>query len=155
MTSLQRITQLIDQLDSLFSGSPWFGPSWQETLERIPVEAAGFGLPGSPSIAGSLAHVIAWRTFVIRKLQGQEDHDLKPGEDWPDFASEDWQKLVRRFLSSQDELLDALTEFPASMLDDNVPGRGYSWGFMIQGLVDHDVYHMAQINLLRKQFESR
>lgn len=155
MTSMQRITHLIDQLDTLFSGTPWFGPSWQETLERIPPEAVGYGQPGSPTIPDSLAHVIAWRTFVIRKLQGQEDHDLRPGEDWPTSGAEDWHKLVRSFLSSQDELIDALTEFPASMLDDNVPGRGYSWGFMIQGLVDHDVYHMAQINLLRKQFEVR
>lgn len=155
MTSMQRITNLIDQLDTLFSGSPWFGPSWQETLERIPLEAVDFGLPGSPTIAGTLAHVISWRTFVIRKLQGQEDHDLKPGEDWPPTGEADWQKLVRSFLSSQDELLDSLAEFPASMLEDNVPGRGYSWGFMIQGLIDHDVYHMAQINLLRKQFEGQ
>lgn len=151
MKSMQRITHLIDQLDTLFSGTPWFGPSWQETLGLVPAESADFGLSGGPTIAASLAHVISWRTFVIRKLQGQEDHDLKPGEDWPETTGADWQKLVRQFLSSQDELMDALSEFPASMLEDQVPGRGYSWAFMIQGLIDHDVYHMAQINLLRKQ----
>lgn len=152
MTHAQRMIDLIDQLETIYTGSPWFGPSWLETLSRVPQDAHTFRLQAGPSIAGSLLHVVAWRIFVTRKLQGQESYELSPDADWPAAAEAlDWESLIHTFAESQRELLEALTEFPDSMLDEEVPGRGYSWAFMIQGLVNHDVYHMAQINLLVRQ----
>jgi len=152
MNDAQRLLDLIDQLETIYAGTPWFGPTWLETLERISPQALELRLPQGPSVIGSLFHVTAWRIFVTRKLQGQEDHDLGPDKDWPAAGEEpDWDALLHTFADSQRELLEALTEFPATLLDDPVPGRGYSWAFMLQGLIQHDVYHMAQINLLARQ----
>lgn len=151
MIMQQRLIDLIDQSENLYTGTPWFGPSWLETLERIPSSAYAFKLDKGPTIAGSLMHVIAWRKYVILKVQGEEDYELAPDEDWPDPANTQWEDLIREFADTQQELLEALADFEAIMLDDIVPGRGYTWGFMIQGLINHDVYHMAQINLLAKQ----
>ncbi|MBK7342902.1 MAG: DinB family protein [Saprospiraceae bacterium] len=153
MARQQRILDLIEQLENLFNGSPWFGPTWIETLEKIPSEAVNFRLSKGASIAGLLGHVVAWREYVARQLQGQEDVDLLPGADWPVDTVDDrkWQDLVKQLVGLQQELLEGLSELPASMLDETVPGRAYTWAFMIQGLIDHDAYHLGQINLLLKQ----
>lgn len=152
MSDARRLLDLIDQVETIYSGTPWFGPSWMDTLERIGPEGPRRRVPRGPDIAGSLFHVTAWRIFVTRRLQGQEHYDLSPDDDWPQGQeSPDWEALVHTFADSQRELLEALAEFPASMLDEEVPGRGYSWAFMLQGLIQHDVYHMAQINLLARQ----
>lgn len=149
----QQIIDLIDQLENLFSGSPWYGPTWMESLERIPVARANYQLAHGASLAGILGHVVAWRAFVAGKLGGDEDFELEPGMDWPDGPVDDqgWQGLIRELIRTQEDLLEALTEFPASRLEEQVPGRDYHWRFMIQGLIDHDVYHLGQINLLAKQ----
>lgn len=151
MIMQQRLIDLIDQSETIYTGTPWFGPSWLETLERIPATAFSFHLEKGPSIAGLLLHVLAWRKYVIQKLQGEDEYELNPDQDWPDATGINWEVLIREFADSQQELLEALSDFEASMLDDIVPGRGYTWGFMIQGLINHDVYHMAQVNLLAKQ----
>lgn len=149
----QRLIDLIDQLENVFNGSPWFGPSWIETLEKVPADAVNFRLGKGASIAGLLGHVVTWREYVARKLQGQEDFEITPGNDWPagELEEKGWQDLVRRFVEIQQELLEGLSEFPSSMLDDNLSGREYSWAFMLQGIIDHDAYHLGQINLLLKQ----
>lgn len=149
----QRLIDLIDQIENLFNGSPWFGPSWIETLEKVPSDDVNYRLEKGASIAGLLGHVVAWREYVARKLQGQEDFEITPGTDWPSGVLDDkgWQDLVRRFVDIQQELLEGLSEFPSSMLDDKVSGREYSWAFMLQGIIDHDAYHLGQVNLLLKQ----
>ncbi len=144
---------LISQVDNLFSGSPWFGPSWMETLEKIPSDAVNYRLEKGASIAGLLGHVVAWREYVAQKLQGHEEFELLPGDDWPQSPVDDsgWQELVRKMVDLQQELMEGLAELPSAELDEKVPGRDFSWGFMIQGIIDHDAYHLGQINLLLKQ----
>ncbi len=149
----KQMIDLIDQLENLFNGSPWFGPSWIETLEKVPSEEVNFRLQKGASIAGLLGHVVAWREYVARKLQGQEEFEIVPGTDWQASVldEKEWQDLVRKFVDIQQELLEGLSEFPSSMIDEKVPGREYSWSFMLQGIIDHDAYHLGQINLLLKQ----
>jgi uncharacterized damage-inducible protein DinB len=153
MRQQERIIDLIDQVDNLFSGSPWFGPSWMETLERIPSDAVNFSLEKGASIAGLLGHVVAWRRYVAQKLQGEDEFDLLPGTDWPTEPVDErgWQELVRQMVDLQQEIMEGLSDLPSTTLDEQVPGRSYSWAFMIQGVIDHDVYHLGQVNLLLKQ----
>lgn len=144
---------LIDQLENMFSGHPWYGQTWIESLERIPVEHINYRLAVGPSIASLLGHVVAWREYVVSKLHGDQNTHMEPGADWSqeDLSDSAWQALVRRLVESQQELLEGLAELPATELHETVPGLAYSWNFMLQGLIDHDAYHLGQINLLAKQ----
>lgn len=153
MSTSRRIRELTEQLEAVYDGQPWYGPSWEESLRKISPEWALRKPAHGPSIAGMLLHVVAWRTYATRKLQGQEDYELDPGQDWLEVGEEtEWESVVRTFAASQRDLMEAIHEFPATMIDAAVPGRGYSWFFLLQGLVQHDIYHMAQINLLARQW---
>ena len=153
MNRQERMIDLIDQMENMFSGHPWYGQTWIESLERIPVDRINFRLAKGPSIASLLEHVVIWREYVVSKLHGDPSAHMEPGKDWPEEEISDtaWQELVRRLVESQQELLEGLSELPASELQETVPGLAYSWNFMLQGLIDHDAYHLGQINLLTKQ----
>ncbi len=37
-----------------------------------------------------------------------------------------------------------------SILEDPVPGRNHNFRFLIEGMIQHDIYHLGQIGLMAK-----
>jgi hypothetical protein len=50
-----------------------------------------------------------------------------------------------------DELLEAVSSFSESRLDETVPGASYSFYNMLHGLVQHDLYHAGQIAIMKRK----
>jgi len=48
-------------------------------------------------------------------------------------------------------LIEAVSGFNESQLDETVPGASYSFYNMLHGLVQHDLYHAGQIAILKKK----
>jgi uncharacterized damage-inducible protein DinB len=117
-------------------------------------------ISGAASIWEIVLHMKAWIGEVRRRLLGGVA--ALPGEgDWPapGEATEDaWRKCVAALASIHDALLADLDEFPESRLWDVVGGSersrelgsGVSYYVMLHGLVQHNVYHTAQIGMLRR-----
>jgi hypothetical protein len=52
-----------------------------------------------------------------------------------------------------DELIAAVEAMPEAQLSEQVPGKPgahYNFYYMLQGLVQHELYHAGQIALLKK-----
>jgi len=52
--------------------------------------------------------------------------------------------------ASQREILLLLGRFNPRLLDDPAPGSDVSWHALFQGVLQHDLYHLGQIGLLKK-----
>lgn len=143
--------QLIFQLENTFSGRPWYGNALMTTLEDIAPEKATKLLEGR-SILRLARHMLAWRTFVLHKLQGDEAYDIKIGseQDWPSGDRPGWPETLQALRDNQAQLLEMLRQFPEEKLLERVPKREYRYAAMLEGLVQHDVYHLGQISLLKK-----
>ena len=150
----------INHLQQLLIHS-WQGPMWHgthltEVLAGIDSEIA-FRKPaaGSHNIYELVMHLYCWRNFAAQHLQGDADFtvELNSIVDWPvqyDTSEARWKEALHLLEKSQNQLVAAFAAFDEAQLDRSMHGRKFSWYDLVQGIVLHDVYHSAQIAILKK-----
>jgi uncharacterized damage-inducible protein DinB len=150
-------TQLIaEQLELIFfgkqewKGHAWHGPSVMNTLSGITPEQSQNKLPHSHSIVELVMHMTAWRKFVTEKLLGNDSYHVSDEMNFPVPTS--WSEALNDLQQSQTKLVTAIKNFPDSKLSDLLSGSKYKYQFrtMLQGIIHHDLYHIGQIALLKK-----
>lgn len=144
---------LLQQLKSVFEGRPWYGEPVMDILTRIDASTAIKQCDGR-SIILYVRHMIAWRDYALRQLRGESDFRIELGSeaDWPREAScteEDWTLVINALKINQLELIAAVEAFDDARWSEPVPGRKFSFEFMVNGVVQHDVYHLGQLRLLQ------
>ncbi|HLP51265.1 MAG TPA: DinB family protein [Chitinophagales bacterium] len=139
-----------------WQGPMWHGNTVQEILKDINWQMA-FNKPPhfSHNIYEYVRHMHCWRRFVIEYLKGNNTYsvEINSEADWvtnyePTEAS--WLAALQQLETSQTELVNAFEGFSDEKLEELVPGKKFNWYVMIHGLVHHDIYHSAQIALLKK-----
>ena len=152
---LHGIESYIDRLDDAFHGNPWFGDSVLKTLESAIESDLNFSLPNGNSIGQILQHIINWRRLTIQKVKGNAGFniELNSKDDWDrskEYSREGYLKLIEELKSSHNELIFLLRKkTEKDWLEKHVPGREYSYSFLINGIVQHDIYHAGQIAILK------
>jgi uncharacterized damage-inducible protein DinB len=146
-TEIQNIVSL---LKKSFEKGAWHGASVMEALEAVSPEQAFSRLPDTHSIMELVAHMTAWKKYVSRKLRG--DVGYKVTDEMNFAVTGDWNSIVQQLRQSQAELTTAIEAFPASKLQERMPGAGddFTWYAVIHGIIHHDLYHTGQINLIKK-----
>ncbi len=150
-----QINEYLNQLEEIYSGNPWYGNSVTEILKSIaPEDAVKKPVNGKHTIADLLYHMITWRVFVIKQLQGDKEFDVKQNDknDWRelDYTNKRlWNEAISESDKTHKLLLSELNNFKEDLLDKQVPLRNYSYQFLLTGLIQHDIYHLGQITLTR------
>lgn len=149
--------EFLQEYREVFNGSPWYGAAVLKSLQRIPFALVNQKLhPQGHSIAGLLKHMLAWRNFVLEKLEENADFDidLNSTADWEEGvmmdSEEEWQKLLQSLENSQQRMEQLLADKSEEWLAQPVAGKPYSNQFMLRGILYHDVYHLGQIRLMKK-----
>ena len=124
------------------------GLTWQQAFAK-PVNAAH-------NIYEYVSHMNTWRHFTVEQLRGNSSYsiEINSGEDWPESyeATEaNWQKVLRALEVNQSELLSGIDQMSDDRLDELVPGKKFKWYVLLHGIIHHDIYHSAQISLLKNQ----
>lgn len=146
----------IKSLQRVVSGKAWYGKPVQEILDSVePQKAFKTPAPGSHSIAALLSHMLYWREFVIARLNGNVNFEVNQNQsfDWQSLTSEaenGWAHLLTRFNDSQTRLISVLRTKDDDFLDEKVAGRAYTFHVLLEGILQHDVYHAGQIAYLAK-----
>ncbi|MEO6637483.1 MAG: DinB family protein [Ginsengibacter sp.] len=138
--------RVIKQLIDFYNGDSWVTDSMEKRIFSLSEDIAMKKEPGhTHSIAELIAHIDAWRNFVVQKLTGNNDFDIEDNSvaDWP--LSENWNTLQKEFDSGHKNLVNAIVSFPLERLNATVPGRHYTFLFLINGIIEHDYYHYGQI----------
>lgn len=148
-----KLEHIVMNLKECFDGTPWYGISVMEKLEAIPWEKSNEKKYGSKSIAVLTQHIINWRIFILRKLKGDVEYDLKIDgpNDWSDIKiknSEEWEALKTNLRQTQEQILEILSNSTDTLLQKNVPGKNYTFGNVLPSLAQHDIYHLGQIAML-------
>jgi uncharacterized damage-inducible protein DinB len=148
-TEVQNILKL---LTSTFEKNAWHGPSVKQVLGEITSEQAQKKLGHTHSIIELVAHMTSWRIYVIKKLEGESNYEVKEAMNFP--IATDWTKTLDDLYLSQLHLVDSLKNFPSSRLSDIVPQSSNSYTFytLLHGIIHHDLYHIGQIALIKKTF---
>ena len=154
------LSSYIRQLESIYDGRPWYGDSLLHKLEQIgPKEAFATPAPGIHSVAQLTAHILSGRRVLGERLKGKADFkvEINSAEDWPsqkDLQKKAWEKILSELADNQRELLELLSaetdELLAKTYDDK-----HNFRFLIEGIIEHDIYHTGQIGLLESWLKTR
>ncbi|GAA3513301.1 hypothetical protein GCM10022393_28870 [Aquimarina addita] len=152
------IEDSIQQLEMVFEGDPWLGTSVLKPLKKIPYECWNEKPENvAHSIAELVLHMIDWRIFVIEKLKDNQSYSIVMNSemDWRknvSIATETEKKeCLTELINTQEMLITRLVEKPDSWLNEFVLGKDYTNEYMIMGVIQHDIYHLGQINLIYSQ----
>jgi len=155
---LSETARIADQLQRAFRGPAWHGDSLLEILEGVTAaQACARPIKHAHTIWELLLHVTAWDCAVRRRLAG-EPVSLEGDKNFPpvmDTSEAAWRRALEHAKRAHDDLVTAVASFPDERLGDKVPGKSsepdwYNFYYMLQGVVQHELYHAGQIALLKK-----
>ena len=142
------------QLNENFSGEPWFGRNIQAILKEINEDIVSQKPSGQHSILELLYHMINWRLFTINRLE-KSTAMVKSFEenDWQVLDHQDkslWQKGIDQLNDTQQRLLNLINTMKDEDLQTPVHERDYENRTLINGIIQHDIYHLGQIAYIKK-----
>ena len=150
--------QLIKELETVLWGRPWYGNSIYSIIEQVSFEAAFEKPVGSVhNIAGIVLHMLAWTEEIMDRMNGLTAQ-LPSSGDWPDAGSPDeqkWQNYVNDLKLVNVNLLGVIQNFPEEQwnqpINDTRDAEAVlSYEQMINGFIQHQVYHVGQIALMNR-----
>ncbi len=152
------MTSIIRRLNTVFSGTPWYGQPVLNVLESIhDVDVYQTPYNGGHSLIELLYHMINWTNFVLKRIEKDPVQDVRYFEqhDWItiDPAKHTWEKGMEALKASQQRLIDLLGQQDDELLREIVDERKYNYKFMLHGLADHYIYHLGQMAYLKKWLE--
>lgn len=97
----------------------------------------------------------AWRRFVVEHLNGNSNYsiEINSPEDWPvnyEIGEAEWKHFLGQLQTTQEQLLRNLDSVTDEQLDNMVPNKKFRWYVFLHGVLHHDIYHSAQVSLLKK-----
>jgi uncharacterized damage-inducible protein DinB len=139
-------------LNDHFSGDPWIDTTISGTLKSITAKQAAEEHAGFNSIWQIVNHTIEWRKALLARVK---DKPISvPDNNFictvKDTSPKAWRETIKKFESSQKELIAFLGKSKDTLLDKVSPTSGYSYYELVLSILLHDTYHIGQIVLIKK-----
>ncbi len=154
-----RLQEVLHLLDPPAEPEPWYGGATvQESLREVEPEVAAWKpSPERPSIWEYTLHIAYWRHQVRGLLVPDTETFPRSPDDWPDLpepADQAAWDTDRELLDEEHrKLLEAVHSLDPSRLDETSDagnGNVYRLIDRLHGIVQHDVYHTGQIEILKR-----
>ncbi len=149
--------RLADQLRKALHGDGWYGPSWREVLDGLGVsDALRRPVSQGHTIGEIVLHTITWHEVARERLGGENPPQPTPEEDFPKtaFANEsEWKAATENLFATGNALAETIAGFPDSRLDEERANNAGTWYQLACGMLQHDLYHLGQVSLLKKAAE--
>jgi len=151
----KEIQSIIRRVENVNSGQPWFGRAVYTLLEEIDPKKVYEKPNGSEhSLIELLYHMIVWADFTLKRLQNDEEHDMSYFEklDWRkiDPKKHTWKKGLAEFKSIHKKIVAILKKKDDTFLKEIVDYRKYNYRFLLNGMIEHNIYHIGQVAYLKK-----
>jgi len=148
------VTEIIQRLDNTINGEPWFGRSALSLLKETNPEIVFMKTGnGGHSLADLLWHMITWAQFTLNRLEKKEE-DMEAFEslDWRsiDPAIHSWKNGIKEITSVFGKIVALLKTKEDAYLEEKVDYRDYNVQFLLNGLIEHTIYHLGQIAYAQK-----
>jgi uncharacterized damage-inducible protein DinB len=151
----KEIQSIIQALQQTLHGKCWYGRGVFEILNEVD-ETKVYIKPNanSHSLAELLYHMLTWAEFIQKRLEKEPIQDMAAFEamDWRtiDPAEHTWKKGVAALKTAHAKIIELLQTKDDALLKEIVDYRKYDFGFMLNGLIQHNIYHLGQIAYVKK-----
>jgi uncharacterized damage-inducible protein DinB len=150
-----RTQQIADAYRAATIKDAWYGPSLAELLlQTSPELATTAPIPGAHSISQLLQHLLLWNERVRNTSDTNPLPLWQAEKEWAEPPIP-WSELLARWNQSRDLLEQKLRNFRLDDLGKQVPGRGYPYETMLEGIVHHTIWHAGQIAMTSSLLRSR
>jgi uncharacterized damage-inducible protein DinB len=146
---------IIKNFNTTLSGQPWFGRPVYEILEETDTLKV-YTKPNDKehSLIELLYHMITWAEFTLSRLDASSSLKLAASEDrdWRklDPAVHTWAAGIKEFKEIHQKIIAILETKEDAFLSEMVKERKYNFRFLLNGLIQHNIYHLGQIAYLKK-----
>lgn len=150
----KEIKSIITNFEKINTGQPWYGRAVYELLDEID-PAIVYKRPNKQhSLIELLYHMITWADFTLNRLKGDKEKDLAVAEklDWREIDPKlhTWKKGLAEFKAIHKEIIKLLNEKDDAFLKEIVDYRKYNFRFLLNGLLQHNIYHIGQVAYVKK-----
>lgn len=137
------------------NGEAWHGPALKPLLKDVTSEMASrTPRAGTHSILQLVLHIAYWEEVMLRRFHGEVvEAPLNSPDDWPSnrkLTDSEWKAALARLEKSHDAMQKAIETCPDDKLSQKVPKREDDFYTLLHGIIDHCVYHVGQIALVKK-----
>lgn len=153
-----KIQAIIQSLEACMFGEPWFGRSFFELTRSIDPAIVTIHPGGNGhSLLELVYHCLTWTDFTLHRVLKDAEMDLHATEalDWREIHSDqhNWASGLDQLQSSTKTLIAALHKKDDTLLEETVEFRSYTFAYLLNGLVQHNIYHLGQIAAQAKILE--
>ncbi len=153
------IKNLIRQLNESQDRSLWFDQCYKEKIGSLS-DAEAFAIPilEVHSVAEHISHVLEWRKECLLRFKGQKTELMNSADDWKDnvaLREIGWTNLKNLFYESTVTFIQALEKQDDTYLETRFLDTDYNFHYLIEGIIQHDLYHLGQIGITIKILNSK
>lgn len=154
----KEVQSIIHRMENVSNGQPWFGRSVYSILNEVKSRKAGIKPNGTEhSMLELLWHMNTWAGFTLKRLEKYKEKDLAAFEqlDWRnlDPKRHTWKKGLAEFKKIQKKIISMLKKKNDTFLEEIVDHRRYNFRFLLNGIIEHNIYHLGQIAYLQKMLK--
>lgn len=146
----KEIQSIISNLENTLDGSPWYGRPVYSILREIdPSIVYKKPSANSHSLAELLYHMLTWAEFTLKRIEKDNSQGLAAFEklDWRqiDPAIHDWDEGLAALIATHQQIIALLQTKDEFFLSETVDYRQYNFRFLLNGLIQHNIYHLGQM----------
>ncbi len=151
----REIQSIISRIENVTSGEPWFGKAVYTIMEEVDAKKS-FIKPNNSehSLIELLYHMITWADFTLKRIEKDKKNDLATSEklDWRVINPKvhTWKKGLAEFKAIHKKIVALLKTKDDDFLIEMVDFRKYNFRFLLNGMIEHNIYHLGQIAYLNK-----
>lgn len=154
--TMEEVHDIIESLKDTLYGKPWYGKAIVSILrETDPGNAYHRKDPAFPTPTELLYHMVNWASFTLSCLVINTPEQARQYEatDWRRVNPEtdSWERAFDEFITIHHLIVEVLRLKNNQFLVEAVEARTYNMGYLLSGLVHHNIYHAGQIALMNKK----
>jgi uncharacterized damage-inducible protein DinB len=148
------IQSIISDLENTLDGTPWYGRAVNELLREVDESRASIKpKEDAHSMIELIYHMVTWAQFTLKRIEKDKIDDLKAFEklDWREIDPQrhGWEEGLSEFIATHQQIIAQLKTKDDAFLDEKVDYREYNFRFLLNGLIQHNIYHVGQIVYLK------
>lgn len=150
-----QVNSIITSLKETLDGEPWYGKSVYAILNGINPGLTNVRAAQHPHTALDLIyHLLTWTEFTLARINGEKIDDLQQFDslDWREIDPQihGWEEAVQQFRETNTRIIGVLQGKTDDWLKEKVDYREYDFLTLLNGIIQHHIYHAAQINFIDK-----
>lgn len=151
----KEVQSISRNIQNILNGEPWFGrPVFAVLTEIDPAIVYKKPNANSHSLAELLYHMITWAEFCLRQTEKADKKLIEEIEsrDWRniDPSVHTWKKGLEELKTIHEQIIGLLESKEDEWLKEKVHFRNFNYRSMLNGLIQHDIYHLGQIAYVKK-----